>query len=95
VQQVRRVDLGLDQQAQVQEAEVTRRTELLFAAAEALEAGDDPFGANFLGEHDVTSDECMNLARQLAIGARVVAHGLDQPRTSEGLAVLGTMARGA
>lgn len=71
---------------------MTRRTELLMAAADALESGDDPFSGAFLGEHEVTSDECMNLARQLAIGARVVARGLDSPRSPEGTATLMTMA---
>ena len=54
------------------------------AAADALDNGDDPFSGAFLGEHDVTSDECINLAQQLAIGARVVARGLGSPRSSEG-----------
>lgn len=71
---------------------MTRRTELLMAAADALESGDDPFSGAFLGEHEVTSDECINLAQQLAIGARVVARGLDSPRSPEGTATLMTMA---
>lgn len=70
---------------------MNRRTELLMAAAEALEAGDDPFGGGFLSEHDVTSSECINLARQLAIGARVVAEGLNHPRSPQGTGVLMTM----
>ena len=71
---------------------MNRRTELLLAAAEALEAGDDPFGGGFLAEHDVTSSECINLARQLAIGARVVAEGLNRPRSPQGTGVLMAMA---
>jgi hypothetical protein len=71
---------------------MNRRTELLLAAADALEAGDDPFGGSFLGEHDVTSGECINLARQLAIGARVVAEGLNTPRSPQGVGVLMSMA---
>jgi hypothetical protein len=73
---------------------MTRRTELLMAAADAMEAGEDPFSGAFLSEHGVTSDECMALARQLAIGARTVAYGLENPQTSEGIAVLTTLARG-
>ena len=71
----------------------TRKTELLEAAADALDSGEDPFSNGFLSDHGVTSDECMNLARQLAIGARLVAYGIDNPRTPEGQAVLMSMAR--
>lgn len=71
-----------------------RRTEILLAAASALEAGEDPFSAAFLGEHEVTADECRALAQQLAIGARVVAYGLDKPRSEQGVAVFLTLASG-
>jgi len=74
---------------------MNRRTELLEAAASALEAGEDPFGGSWLGEHEVTSDECRALANQLAIGARVVAAGLDTPRSVEGQVVFMAIARGA
>jgi len=70
-----------------------RRTELLNAAAEALEAGEDPLATPFLSEHGVTLDECVSLAQQLAIGARLVAYGLEHPRETEGQAVLMSMAR--
>ena len=73
---------------------MTRRTELLEAAAAALEAGEDPFGGSFLREHEVSSDECRSLAHQLAIGARVVARGLDKPASVEGQAVFMAIARG-
>lgn len=69
-----------------------RRTELLEAAAEALESGDDPFSGRWLGEHDVTSDECVALASQMAIGCRVVAAGLSKPRSGAGLAVMEALA---
>jgi hypothetical protein len=72
---------------------MTRRTELLMAAATALEAGEDALATPFLTEHQVTLDEAYSLAEQLAIGARVVAYGLDNPRSPEGSAVLMTMAR--
>jgi len=61
------------------------------AAADALEGGDDPFRASFLAEHDVTSAECINLARQLALGARIVAEGLNHHRSPQGTAVLMSM----
>ena len=71
-----------------------RRTELLEAAAAALDDGEDPFAGGFLSEHDVSLDEAYSLAQQLAIGARVVAYGLDHPKTNEGMAVMFTLARG-
>jgi hypothetical protein len=72
---------------------MTRRTELLTAAADALDEGQDPLVPPFLGEHEVTLDECYSLAQQLAIGARLVAYGLENPRTPEGMAVLMTLAK--
>lgn len=74
---------------------MTRRTELLHAAAEALEGGFDPLSNSFLSDHEVTSDECVALAMQLAIGARVVARGLDTPGSPEAMAVVTAMAEGA
>jgi hypothetical protein len=71
----------------------TRRTQLLTAAAAALEDGQIPLMNPFLSEYEVTADECFSLAEQLAIGARVVAYGLENPRSPEGLAVLMSMAR--
>ena len=67
--------------------------ELLREAADALEEGRDPFGASFLSENDVTSDQCMALARQLAIGARIVARAIEWPWSEEGLAMFATIAR--
>lgn len=72
---------------------MTRRTELLTAAAAALDDGQNPLMPPFLDEHSVTLDECFSLAEQLAIGARLVAYGLDNPRTPEGRAVLMSLAR--
>jgi hypothetical protein len=66
---------------------------LLRAAADALDAGEDPFSTAFLTANDVTFDQCMNLAQQLAIGARIVARGITQPTSVEGQAMLSTMAR--
>lgn len=72
---------------------MNRRTELLNKAAEALENGENPLAEGFLADHEVTFDECMNLAQQLAIGARLVAYGMEHPREPEGQAVLLSMAR--
>jgi hypothetical protein len=59
---------------------MTRHSELLTAAADALEDGDNPFSGSFLAEHDVTSDECMDLADSLAIGARLYAWAIENPK---------------
>lgn len=72
---------------------MSRRTGLLMAAATALDAGEDALAMPFLTEHEVTLDEAYSLAEQLAIGARLVAYGLDHPRSPEGTTVLMTMAR--
>lgn len=72
---------------------MARRTELLNAAADALDDGQIPLVDPFLSEHEVTLDECFSLAQQLAIGARLVAYGLEHPRSPEGQAVLMSMAR--
>jgi hypothetical protein len=58
---------------------VSRTTQLLNAAADALEEGTDPFAPGWLGEHAVTFDECMSLAEELAMGARLLAWALDNP----------------
>jgi hypothetical protein len=68
-------------------------SELLRAAAEALDEGTDPFCQSFLVEHDVTFDQCMALGKQLAIGARIVARAIERPRSEEGKAMLLTLAR--
>jgi hypothetical protein len=72
---------------------MTRRAELLTKAADALDDGIDPFTDGWLSENRVSSDECLSLAQQLAIGARVVAYGLDHPRSEEGVGVLMSMAK--
>lgn len=72
-----------------------RRTRLLMAAAAALDDGQIPLMDPFLSDHEVTLDECFSLAEQLAIGARIVARGLADPRSEEGQVVFLTIARGA
>jgi hypothetical protein len=59
---------------------------LLRKAAEALDRQEDPFSGEFLGTNDVTSDQCMTLAEQLAIGARIVAAAIGNPRSEFGVA---------
>jgi hypothetical protein len=65
---------------------------LLRKASEALERGEDPFSGEFLRDNDVTSDQCMTLAQMLALGARVVARALEDPKSGAGLAVFLEMA---
>jgi hypothetical protein len=71
------------------------RVELLRKAAEALNDGRDPLTNPFLSEHDVTLDECYDLASHLALGARIVAAGLANPRSEAGAVVLMAMAADA
>lgn len=73
---------------------VMKSAELLREAAEALDRGDNPFSTSWLSEHEVTFDQCMSLAQQLAIGARIVAAGLEKPRSAQGMAMLMTLAEG-
>jgi hypothetical protein len=68
-------------------------SELLRAAAEALDEGTDPFCQSFLAEHDVTFGQCMALSKQLAIGARMVARAIERPRSAERQAMFATIAR--
>jgi hypothetical protein len=68
-------------------------SELLRAAAEALEDGCNPLVNPFLVEHEVTFDQCMSLAQQLAIGARMMARALERPQSLESRAMFATMAR--
>jgi hypothetical protein len=66
--------------------------QLLRAAADALDDGTDPFSLSFLSEHDVTSDQCLTLAEQLAIGSRIVADAITSPRSPAGVAYALTLA---
>jgi hypothetical protein len=66
--------------------------QLLKAAAETLNEGGNPFSSTWLGERDVTFDQCMTLAEQLAIGARMVAKAIEQPRSALGLEYAMTIA---
>jgi hypothetical protein len=70
-----------------------RSAELLLAAADALDDHTSPFCDEFLTKHEVTFDQCMSLSEQLAIGARIMAHGVENPRSQQGQAMLETMVR--
>jgi hypothetical protein len=68
--------------------------ELLRKAAEALDKGEDPFNGSFLADNDVTFDQCMTLAENLAIGARIAAVAIEKPRSPQGIAWMMTLAAG-
>lgn len=59
---------------------MSRSSELLKAAAEALENGNDPFHGSFLDGNQVTLDECFDMADSLAMGALLVAWAIENPR---------------
>jgi len=61
---------------------MSRMSDLLRDAAEALDDGQIPLMNPFLSEHDVTFDECMDLAELLAVGAQVVAWAIDNPKAA-------------
>jgi hypothetical protein len=58
---------------------MSRSSELLKAAAEALDDGRDPLHLAFLSEHEVTLDECYSLAEWLAVGASLMAWAIENP----------------
>lgn len=57
-----------------------RMSYLLTKAADALDDGEDPLALHFLNEHDVTIDECYDMADKLAAGARLIAWATEHPR---------------
>jgi hypothetical protein len=61
-----------------------RLIELLNRAADAMDDGMDPFDHGFLAEHGVTLEECFTMAELLAVGARLVAFGLENPKIARG-----------
>jgi hypothetical protein len=68
--------------------------QLLRDAADDLEKGGDPFCGQFLDDHHVTFDQCMTLATQLALGARIVAKAIEDPKSPQGIAMVLTLAEG-
>lgn len=67
--------------------------ELLRRAADALDDGQIPLMDPFLSDNDVTLDQCFALAEHLAIGARIVAAGIRDPRSPQGIALVMELAR--
>lgn len=69
---------------------MSRSSELLKAAAAALEDGRDPLHNSFLCEHEVTLDECYSLAEYLAIGGRLIAWAMENPKQAAAFASSGS-----
>lgn len=69
--------------------------ELLRKAADALADGEDPFGTSFLSRNEVSLDDCGTMADMLAVGARMVAAGIERPHTPVGAAMMSEMAKSA
>lgn len=69
---------------------MSRSADILRAAADALESGTDPFAGAFLREHEVTLDECYDLAGHLALGAQLLAWAIENPREAVAVAQGGT-----
>ena len=67
--------------------------ELLRRAADALDDGQIPLVNPFLSDNDVTLDQCMALAEHLALGARIVAAGINNPGSPQGLVLMMEMVR--
>jgi hypothetical protein len=59
---------------------MSRSSQLLKAAADALENGEDPLALHFLSEYDVEAGECLDLADSLALGARLIAWAMENPK---------------
>jgi hypothetical protein len=59
---------------------MSRTTELLRKAADALDDGQIPLMNPFLADNDVTFDECMDLADLLGAGAQLMAWLIDNPQ---------------
>jgi hypothetical protein len=59
---------------------MSRSSELLKAAADALDDGRNPLDTSFLTEHQVTLYECVDLAEWMAIGAALMAWAIENPR---------------
>lgn len=59
---------------------MSRQADLLREAADALNDGRDPLTNPFLSEHGVTLDECYDMADFLALGARLIAWAVENPK---------------
>jgi len=58
---------------------MSRQSDLLKAAADALDDGRSPLEGAFLTEHEVTLDELYGLAGWMAIGSRLMAWAIENP----------------
>lgn len=65
---------------------MSRQSQLLKAAAAAMENGEDPFHESFLGANEVTLDECFDMADLLALGAQVMAWAIEHPKEASAFA---------
>ena len=59
---------------------MSRQSELLRKAADALDDGQIPLMNPFLADNEVTFDECMDMAELLAEGARLIAWAMENPK---------------
>lgn len=59
---------------------MSRIADLLNKSADALDLGQDPLTNPFLRANEVTFNECLDLADNLALGARIVAWAHENPR---------------
>jgi len=66
--------------------------ELLRRAAAALDEGTSPFSEPFLSANEVTFSQCMTLADLLAAGARIMAAGIENPRSPQAMIMLTALA---
>lgn len=63
---------------------MSRATNLLRSAADCYEEAADPFNIEWLSEHRVTADECLDLSTGIAVAIRVyleVISDLERPLT--------------
>lgn len=58
---------------------MSRATDLIRLAAEAMDKGEDPFHISFLSEYEVTLDEAYDLSDDLAEAARLYLHLRTKP----------------
>lgn len=61
-----------------------RLVELLNHAADAMEDGQDPFNHAFLRDNRVSLEEVFTMGELIALGARLVAFGLEHPEVARG-----------
>jgi hypothetical protein len=66
--------------------------QLLRKAADALDKGSDPLDVSFVTENDLSLDQLFTLAEQLAVGARIMAKAIEDPRSPQCIAMALTIA---